>query len=85
MDNNEKYSEELNVAVRVVHMACALCQKVQKSLLSATFDDDVKSKDDDSLVTVAGAFLFFLHFSRIGFLQNAFVLIFFFFLVIMGV
>lgn len=59
MDNNEKYSEELNVAVRVVHMACALCQKVQKSLLSATFDDDVKSKDDDSLVTVAGAFLFF--------------------------
>ncbi|XP_009629215.1 3',5'-bisphosphate nucleotidase AHL [Nicotiana tomentosiformis] len=53
MDNNEKYSEELNVAVRVVHMACALCQKVQKSLLSATFDDDVKSKDDDSLVTVA--------------------------------
>ncbi|OIS96027.1 pap-specific phosphatase hal2-like protein, partial [Nicotiana attenuata] len=53
MDNNEKYSEELNVAVRVVHMACALCQKVQKSLLSTTFDDDVKSKDDDSLVTVA--------------------------------
>ncbi|XP_009795942.1 3',5'-bisphosphate nucleotidase AHL-like [Nicotiana tabacum] len=53
MDHNEKYSEELNVAVRVVHMACALCQKVQKSLLSTTFDDDVKSKDDDSLVTVA--------------------------------
>lgn len=59
--DKEKYSEELNVAVRVVHMACSLCQKVQKSLLSNTFDDDeVKSKDDDSLVTIAGTFFFFL-------------------------
>lgn len=50
----EKYSEELNVAVRVVHMACGLCQKVQKGLLGNALDDDeVKSKDDDSLVTIA--------------------------------
>ncbi|KAL0306483.1 UNVERIFIED_CONTAM: PAP-specific phosphatase HAL2-like [Sesamum radiatum] len=47
-----KYSEELNVAVRVVHMACSLCEKVQRQLLS-TNPDQVKSKDDDSLVTVA--------------------------------
>ncbi|KAL6554273.1 hypothetical protein OROMI_019946 [Orobanche minor] len=51
MDNG-KYSKELNVAVRVVHMACSLCQKVQKQLIS-TNSDQVKSKDDDSLVTVA--------------------------------
>uniref|UniRef100_K4BQF7 Uncharacterized protein n=1 Tax=Solanum lycopersicum TaxID=4081 RepID=K4BQF7_SOLLC len=52
----EKYSEELNVGVRVVHMACSLCQKVQKGLLGKAFGDDgeVKSKDDDSLVTIAG-------------------------------
>ncbi|XP_069152546.1 folylpolyglutamate synthase [Solanum lycopersicum] len=51
----EKYSEELNVGVRVVHMACSLCQKVQKGLLGKAFGDDgeVKSKDDDSLVTIA--------------------------------
>ncbi|XP_051125467.1 PAP-specific phosphatase HAL2-like [Andrographis paniculata] len=49
---NRKYLDELNVAVRVVHMACSLCEKVQKQLLSAT-TDQVKSKDDDSLVTVA--------------------------------
>ena len=29
----EKYSEELNVAVRVVHMACSLCQKVKRVFL----------------------------------------------------
>ncbi|GFP96734.1 pap-specific phosphatase hal2-like [Phtheirospermum japonicum] len=49
---NGKYSKELNVAVRVVHMACLLCEKVQKQLIS-TNSDQVKSKDDDSLVTVA--------------------------------
>lgn len=53
--DKEKYSEELNVAVRVVHMACGLCQKVQKGLIAKTFyHDEVKSKDDDSLVTIAG-------------------------------
>ncbi|CAA0815947.1 PAP-specific phosphatase HAL2-like [Striga hermonthica] len=46
------YSEEVNVAVRVVHMACSLCEKVQRQLIS-TDSDQVKSKDDDSLVTVA--------------------------------
>lgn len=49
---NEEYSKELNVAVRVVHMACSLCEKVQKQLIS-TNSDQVMSKDDDSLVTVA--------------------------------
>nr|GMC74642.1 PAP-specific phosphatase HAL2-like [Ipomoea batatas]GMC76620.1 PAP-specific phosphatase HAL2-like [Ipomoea batatas] len=48
-----KYSEELNVAVRVVHMACFLCQKVQKGLAFSISDDVVQSKDDDSPVTVA--------------------------------
>lgn len=48
-----KYSEELNVAVRVVHMACFLCQKVQKGLAFSISDDLVQSKDDDSPVTVA--------------------------------
>lgn len=68
--DSEKYWEELNVGVKVVHMACALCQKVQKGLLSNTFDDDqVKSKDDDSLVTIAGTFSF----SCFWVLLNAFV------------
>lgn len=47
------WSEELNVAVRIVHMACFLCQRVQENLVS-TNGDQVKSKDDDSLVTIAG-------------------------------
>lgn len=47
------YSKELDVAVRVVHMACSLCQRVQEGLAS-TSSDQVKSKDDDSPVTVAG-------------------------------
>ncbi|XP_073058986.1 3',5'-bisphosphate nucleotidase AHL-like isoform X1 [Primulina eburnea] len=50
---NEKYSRELNVGVRVVHMACALCTKLQEQLLISTNFDQVRSKDDDSLVTVA--------------------------------
>ncbi|GMP52859.1 hypothetical protein CsSME_00018528 [Camellia sinensis var. sinensis] len=51
---DEKYSKELDVAVRVVHLACFLCQRVQEGLVS-TNSDHVKSKDDDSPVTVAGA------------------------------
>lgn len=47
-----KYSNELDIAVRVVHMACCLCQRVQESLVSTT-DVQVRSKDDDSPVTVA--------------------------------
>ncbi|XP_062077963.1 PAP-specific phosphatase HAL2-like [Humulus lupulus] len=48
----EKYSKELDIAVRVVHMACSLCQRVQKGFVS-TDSEQVKSKDDDSLVTMA--------------------------------
>ncbi|XP_010675597.2 PAP-specific phosphatase HAL2-like [Beta vulgaris subsp. vulgaris] len=48
-----EFSKELDVAVRVVHLACHLCQKVQKTLLSTTNGEQVNSKDDDSLVTVA--------------------------------
>ncbi|PON70579.1 3(2),5 -bisphosphate nucleotidase HAL [Parasponia andersonii] len=46
------YSKELDVAVRVVHMASSLCQRVQKGLVS-TDSAQVKSKEDDSLVTIA--------------------------------
>lgn len=49
----EEFSKELDVAVKVVHLACALCQRVQNSLLSSTNGKHVNSKDDDSLVTVA--------------------------------
>ncbi|KAL2496071.1 PAP-specific phosphatase HAL2-like [Forsythia ovata] len=52
-NDNDEYSKELNVAVRVVHMVCSLCQKVQKQLLSSNNSNQIKSKDDDSLVTVA--------------------------------
>lgn len=67
MMDKGKYSEELNVAVRVVHMACFLCQKVQKGLAFSISDDDVvQSKDDNSPVTVAGAISRFLNFSSLG-------------------
>ncbi|CAI0375915.1 unnamed protein product [Linum tenue] len=46
------YERELDVAVRAVHMACALCQRVQAGLVSHG-TGQVKSKDDDSPVTVA--------------------------------
>ncbi|GMJ14656.1 HAL2-like [Hibiscus trionum] len=42
---HETCAQELDVAVRVVQMACSLCQKVQ--------DTSVHSKDGNSLVTVA--------------------------------
>ncbi|XP_021902384.1 PAP-specific phosphatase HAL2-like [Carica papaya] len=44
--------EELDIAVRAVHMACFLCQKVQDSLVSKG-NSPVQSKDDNSPVTVA--------------------------------
>lgn len=50
---DDKYAKELDVAVRVVHMACSLCQRVQEDLVSAS-SDQVKSKVDDSPVTIAG-------------------------------
>ncbi|EEF27873.1 PAP-specific phosphatase HAL2-like [Ricinus communis] len=51
-NKHKKYAKELDVAVRVVHMACTLCQRVQESLVSRS-NDQVLSKDDDSPVTVA--------------------------------
>ncbi|KAK8464210.1 hypothetical protein PHAVU_011G148400 [Phaseolus vulgaris] len=51
----DKYAKELEVAVRVVHVACALCERVQERLLETT-NDHVVSKDDDSPVTVAEIF-----------------------------
>ncbi|KAF5943745.1 hypothetical protein HYC85_017822 [Camellia sinensis] len=48
----EKYSKELEVAVRAVQMACLLCQRVQDSLVSQT-NGQVQSKDDNSPVTIA--------------------------------
>lgn len=48
----EKYSKELEVAVRAVQMACLLCQRVQDSLVSQT-NGQVHSKDDNSPVTIA--------------------------------
>lgn len=49
MERNE-YCKELDVAVKAVHLACALCRRIQQGLIS----DHVLSKDDDSLVTLAG-------------------------------
>lgn len=53
MEDKDIYAKELDVAVRVVHMACSLCRRVQERVVS-TRGDQVKSKDDDSPVTVAG-------------------------------
>lgn len=53
----EGYSKELEIAVRVVQLACSLCQRVQDSLISKTRNQEivrVQSKDDNSPVTVAG-------------------------------
>ncbi|KAF9683524.1 hypothetical protein SADUNF_Sadunf04G0022700 [Salix dunnii] len=49
---SEKYSKELDIAVRAVQMACFLCQGVQESLISKT-NCQVQAKDDNSPVTVA--------------------------------
>ncbi|EEF40909.1 diphosphonucleoside phosphohydrolase, putative [Ricinus communis] len=49
---SEKYSKELDIAVRAVQMACSLCQKVQDSLISKT-SAHVQAKDDNSPVTIA--------------------------------
>lgn len=49
----KNYSQELDVAVRAVQLACSLCQRVQNGLISKN-GDGVQSKDDNSPVTVAG-------------------------------
>ncbi|XP_077254078.1 HAL2-like protein [Tasmannia lanceolata] len=46
------FSKELDVAVRVVQMACSLCQRVQERLIQNSADQ-IKSKEDNSPVTVA--------------------------------
>ncbi|KAJ8754690.1 hypothetical protein K2173_010781 [Erythroxylum novogranatense] len=46
------YDKELEVAVRVVHLACSLCQRVQETLVYRRADQ-VMSKEDDSPVTIA--------------------------------
>ncbi|XP_023535110.1 PAP-specific phosphatase HAL2-like [Cucurbita pepo subsp. pepo] len=51
MDDGE-FSMELDMAVRVVHLACALCRRVQEGLVSAD-NAQVMAKDDDSPVTIA--------------------------------
>lgn len=63
MEDGE-YSKELDMAVRVVHLACALCRRVQEGLLEAG-NAQVKAKDDDSPVTIAGIlslFTFYFYF-----------------------
>ncbi|XP_073009566.1 3',5'-bisphosphate nucleotidase AHL [Typha latifolia] len=52
MGEDDKYAKEMDVAVRVVQMACSLCQRVQDGLLQRNHDQ-IKSKDDDSPVTAA--------------------------------
>ncbi|GJV39976.1 PAP-specific phosphatase HAL2-like protein [Tanacetum coccineum] len=47
---DEKYGKEMEVAVKAVHVACLLCQKVQNNLI---FNDDVQAKHDNSPVTIA--------------------------------
>lgn len=71
------FSKELDVAVRVVHLACALCQRVQNSLLSSN-GSQVNSKDDDSLVTVAGNLikLIFSTFCDLGFHNFGMIIVF---------
>lgn len=48
----DRYSQELEVAVKAVHMACLLCRRVQESLIFQR-NVHVQSKDDNSPVTVA--------------------------------
>ncbi|KAK6229507.1 Inositol monophosphatase-like - like 9 [Theobroma cacao] len=52
MEEGDKYGKELDLAVRIVHMACFLCQKVQQRLVSSSAEQ-VLAKDDDSPVTIA--------------------------------
>ncbi|KAH7836908.1 hypothetical protein Vadar_007271 [Vaccinium darrowii] len=47
-----KYSKELDVAIRAVQMACLLCQIVLESLISKT-NGQVHPNDDDSPVKIA--------------------------------
>ena len=58
----EFLATEMDTAVRVVHLASSLCVKVQDKLrLPSSTNGHVKSKDDDSPVTVAGSFFSLPH------------------------
>ncbi|EPS62069.1 hypothetical protein M569_12723, partial [Genlisea aurea] len=50
--DKEKHEQELNLAVRVIHMACSLCENLRNQLICAN-SEMVELKDDNSLVTVA--------------------------------
>ncbi|KAK9051740.1 hypothetical protein SSX86_028368 [Deinandra increscens subsp. villosa] len=52
-DVDEEYARELEVAVKAVHVACLLCQKVQERLVFDGDGENVQSKDDNSPVTIA--------------------------------
>lgn len=52
-DPDEKCCKELEIAVKAVHVACLLCQKVQQNLIF-NGNEDVQAKDDNSPVTIAG-------------------------------
>lgn len=58
-DGDDEYVKELDVAVKAVHVACLLCQKVQENLIFNGDKENVQSKDDNSPVTIAGNFHFF--------------------------
>lgn len=51
---SDGYVKELEVAVKAVHVACLLCQKVQQDLIFNGDGNDVQAKDDNSPVTIAG-------------------------------
>ncbi|XP_076882341.1 3',5'-bisphosphate nucleotidase AHL-like [Bidens hawaiensis] len=51
---SDGYVKELEVAVKAVHVACLLCQKVQQDLIfDGDGNDNVRAKDDNSPVTIA--------------------------------
>ncbi|XP_071706523.1 3',5'-bisphosphate nucleotidase AHL-like [Rutidosis leptorrhynchoides] len=49
---DDKYCKELEIAVKAVHVASLLCQKVQQNLIF-NGNEDVQAKDDNSPVTIA--------------------------------
>lgn len=53
LEESCSFERELEVSVKAVQMACALCKRVQEGLISKT-GNGFQSKDDNSPVTVAG-------------------------------
>ncbi|KAE9613516.1 hypothetical protein Lal_00015955 [Lupinus albus] len=56
LSESEDYSNELDVAVKAMQMACFLYQKLQDTLVSMSTrcNDQVQFNDDNSLLTIAG-------------------------------